>query len=88
MVIVRKCRNAYIRDFTAPNEVTVRNSFLVFYRTPFYGRSEEGTKDNILSYSYRPIFEYDIFSFAGEMFIDSCLRYPIHCLLILHIRIH
>ena len=47
----------------------------VFYRTPFCGGNEERTKENILSYSYRPMYDYEIFSFAGEMFIDSCLRY-------------
>ena len=47
----------------------------VYYRTPFCGGSEERTKENILSYSYRPMYDYEIFSFAGEMFIDSCLRY-------------
>lgn len=47
---------------------------IVTGRTPFYGGSEERTKEYILSYSYRPVYEYDTFSFAGEMFIDSCLR--------------
>ena len=49
----------------------------IFFRTPFDSGSMEETKANIIHQEYRPLYEPELFSFAGEFFVDGCLRYDI-----------